>query len=158
MLGNKARTNWCFRKGLLKSVSPILKKSDEHIQKAKHNLKAADYNIKGGFSDWAISQTYYATYHALLAVLYRFGLESTNHECTISAVEGLIGTGKLKIDKKVIAFIRTTEQMKAKDAKSLREEFQYGTKTEASKAILDELLMNSKGMIEEIEIALQEER
>jgi len=41
----------------------------------KHNLRAADYNIKGGFSDWGVSQSYYAMYHSLLAVLFKLGYE-----------------------------------------------------------------------------------
>ena len=37
---------------------------------------------------------------------------------------------KIELDLMDVAFIRTTEQMKPKDAKSLREEFQYGTERE----------------------------
>ena len=55
-----------------------------------HNLRAADYNIKGDFSDWGVSQSYYSMYHSLLAVLFKLGYESKNHECTINAVEYLI--------------------------------------------------------------------
>jgi len=39
---------------------------------------------------------------------------------------------------KDIAFIRTTEQMTTKDAKSLREEFQYGTETTINEKLLSE--------------------
>lgn len=53
-----------------------------------------------------------------------------------------------------IAFIRTTEQMKMKDAKSLREEFQYGTKTSVNKEILSNLLKKSKEIVEKIEVIL----
>lgn len=72
-------------------------RSREHIEKAKHNLLAADYNVKGGFSDWAVSQAYYAMYHALLAILFKHGYESQNHECTITAVEYLIKIKKVKL-------------------------------------------------------------
>ena len=145
MLSSNARIKWCFGKNLLRKIQPSKKKADEHIQKAKHNLRAADYNISGGFSDWAVSQAYYAMYH---------GLESINHECTISAVENLIETDKVQLDKGIIAFIRTAEQMRTKDAKSLREQFQYGTKTEVNKIILNELLNKSKEVVEQIEIIL----
>jgi len=152
----KPKLDWCFRKEKLRTITRNNKKTEEHLEKAKHNLKAADYNIRGGFSDWAVSQAYYAMYHGLLAVLYKFGLESVNHECTIIAVENLIEQKKIKLDVQDIAFIRTTEQMTSKDAKSLREEFQYGTKTEVNKKIMDELLNRSKEVIEKIEIALSE--
>ena len=53
-------------------------------------------------------------------------------------------------------FIRTTEQMTTKDAKSLREEFQYGTKTDVNKVLLAELLQKSKEIVEKIEIMLND--
>lgn len=152
---NKSILNWCLsNQDRLKKIPPNNIKSKEHIEKAKHNLLAADYNIKGGFNDWAVSQAYYAMYHGLLAILYHFGYESKNHECTISAVEYLIEIKSIQLDIKDIAFIRTTEQMKMQDAKSLREEFQYGTKTDINKEILNSLIKKSKEIVEKIEVAL----
>ncbi len=155
MLRNKSRLDWCLSNSKRLSRIPVNNlKSKEHIEKAKHNLFAMDYNIKGGFNDWAVSQAYYAMYHGLLAVLYKFGYESKNHECTISAIEHLIETNKIEFDTKYIAFIRTTEQMKLQDAKSLREEFQYGTKTEVNKEILNNLVKRAKEIVEKIELIL----
>ncbi len=155
MLKIKSRLEWCLaNENRLKRIPTNNIKSKEHIEKAKHNLLAADYNIKGGFNDWAVSQAYYAMYHSLLAILYKFGYESKNHECTISAVEHLIETKRINLNKTDIAFIRTTEQMKMQDAKSLREEFQYGTKTEVNKEMLNHLIQRAKEIVEKIEIAL----
>ncbi len=154
---HKQKLDWCLAKETrMKKIKPNDKLSEEHINKAKHNLRAADYNIKGGFSDWGVSQSYYAMYHSLLAVLFKLGYESRNHECTINAVEYLTKEGKIVLDFKNIAFIRTTEQMTSKDAKSLREEFQYGTETTVNKKLLKELLENAKKVVEKIEIALSE--
>lgn len=154
----KPRLEWCLaKKSRLMRIPPNSIKAKGHIEKAKHNLLAADYNIKGGFSDWAVSQAYYAMYHSLLAMLYKYGYESKNHECTISAVEHLIETKKIRLDAKDIAFIRTTEQMKMQDAKSLREEFQYGTKTDVNEEILNVLLKKSKEIVEKIEVALSDQ-
>ena len=151
----KNRLYWCLSKeDRLKRIPTNNLKSKEHIEKAKHNLLAADYNTKGGFNDWAVSQAYYAMYHGLLAILYQFGYESKNHECTISAVEHLIETKKIRLDIKDITFIRTTEQMKTQDAKSLREEFQYGTKTEVNNEILNNLVNRAKEIVEKIEVVL----
>ncbi|MBU0907305.1 MAG: hypothetical protein KKD18_01300 [Nanoarchaeota archaeon] len=44
----------------MRRIKPNEKLSKEHIEKAKHNLKAADYNVQGHFDDWAVSQSYYA--------------------------------------------------------------------------------------------------
>ncbi len=95
-------------------------------------------------------------YHALLAILFKKGYESRNHECTFNTVEYLIEEGKINLDMKDIAFIRTTEQMTSKDAKSLREEFQYGTETAVNEKLLNELLENAKKVVEKIEISLRE--
>lgn len=154
---HEEKLNWCLaRETRLKRIKPSNKLSEEHIKKAKHNLEAADYNIKGGFSDWGVSQSYYAMYHSLLAMLFKMGYESKNHECTINAIEYLIEQEKINLDMKDIMFIRTTEQMTPKDAKSLREEFQYGTKTSVNEKLLKELLDNAKKVVEKVEIALSE--
>lgn len=154
---HEKKLNWCLaRETRMKRIKPNAKLSEEHIKKAKHNLKAADYNIKGKFSDWSVSQSYYAMYHSLLSILFKMGYESKNHECTINAVKYLIEQGKINIDMKDIAFVRTTEQMTSKDAKSLREEFQYGTETTVNEKLLEELLKNAKRIVEKIEIALNE--
>ena len=157
MSTREKKLNWCLaKKTRMKKIKPNDKLSEDHIKKAKHNLKAADYNIQGGFSDWGVSQLYYAMYHSLLSILFKMGYESKNHECTINTVEYLIKKGRINLDIKDIAFIRTTEQMTSKDAKSLREEFQYGTKTIVNEKLLKNLLDNAKDIVEKIEIVLNE--
>lgn len=154
---HESKLNWCLKsEKRMKRIASSSRISKEHIEKAKHNLKAADFNIQGWFSDWAVSQLYYAMYHSLLAVLFKKGFESKNHECTINAIEYLIEKKEIDLDKEDIAFIRTTEQMTQKDAKSLREEFQYGTKTEVNKVLLNELIKKSKEIVEKIEAILNE--
>ncbi len=155
MQSRKSKFGWCLAsEKRMKRVEPQNKLSKEHIEKAKHNLKAADYNIEGGFSDWAVSQAYYAMYHSLLAILFKKGFESKNHECTINAVEFMIENGDVNMDLEDIAFIRTAEQMTGKDAKSLREEFQYGVKTDVNKELLSLLIGKAKEIVEKVEIVL----
>ncbi|MFT4310905.1 MAG: HEPN domain-containing protein, partial [Candidatus Woesearchaeota archaeon] len=155
MLEHEKKLHWCLLKeSRMKKIEPNAKLAQEHIQKAKHNLRAADYNIKGGFSDWGVSQCYYAMYHSLLSILFKVGYASKNHECTINAIEYLIYEHKIDLDLKDIAFIRTTEQMTAKDAKSLREEFQYGTQTAVNEILLSNLLEQAKHIVQKVEIAL----
>ncbi|MBS3092303.1 HEPN domain-containing protein [Candidatus Pacearchaeota archaeon] len=157
MPNSKSKLDWCLAsEKRMKNILPNDKLSKEHIEKAKHNLKAADYNIKGHFDDWAVSQSYYAMYHALLAILFKKGFESKNHECTINTVEFLIEAKEINLNMEDLSFIRTTEKMTAKDAKSLREEFQYGTQTDVNKVLLAELLEKSKAIVEKIEVVLSE--
>jgi uncharacterized protein (UPF0332 family) len=151
----KDKLSWCLSKHtLMTKIPPNKELSEEHLNKAKHNLKAAAYNIQGGYEDWGVSQTYYAMYHSLLAILFRCGYESKNHECTITAVEYLQEQRIIAIDTQHLAFMRTTKQLTTSDAKSLREQFQYGTQTHVNKEILGELLYKAKNMLADVEITL----
>lgn len=153
----KSKIEWCLKKETrMKKIEPNSKLSKEHIDKAKHNLKAAKYNEEGNFEDWSISQTYYAMYHALLAILFKAGYESKNHECTIGTAELLIAKHNLTLTLKDIAIIRSTKQLTPKDAKSLREQFQYGTKTKANKELVTALIDKAKQFVEKAEVSLQE--
>ncbi|MEK6886107.1 MAG: HEPN domain-containing protein [Nanoarchaeota archaeon] len=157
MLKTKPKLDWCLdSEKRMRMIPPNNNLSKGHIAKARHNLNAADYNAKGGYDDWTISQAYYAMYHGLLAILFKKGFESKNHECTINAIEYLMETKQISFSKEDLAFIRTAEQMTTKDAKSLREEFQYGTQTVANKAVLSNMLKVSKDIVERIELMLNE--
>jgi len=152
---NKSKIDWCLEnEKRMRMIPPNNNLAKAHIIKSKHNLNAADYNVSGGFDDWAISQAYYAMYHGLLAILFKKGFESKNHECTINAIEYLIETNQINFSKEDIAFIRTTEQMTSKDAKSLREEFQYGIEIKANKILLSNLIKRAKEIVERTEIAI----
>jgi len=154
--------NWCLKQGEkddhkgLKRVKPDEGEVERHIKKAQHNLKAIDHNIKGGFKDWAVCAVFYSMYHSLLAVLSKLGYESRNQECTIIAVEYLIEKEKINLDKKYIEMIRRTSEMMPKDAKMLREEFQYGTDVEVDDEVLNLLKNNAKEFVEKIQILLEE--
>jgi len=153
----ESKLNWCLEnEKRMKKIKPNEILANEHIKKARHNLRAANFSFEGGFDDWAVSQSYYAIYHSLLAILFSKGYESKNHECTINAIEYLIENGKINLDFEDIAFIRTTEQMTNKDAKSLREEFQYGTKTKVNAELIKNLISKSKEIIEKVEVSLNE--
>lgn len=89
-----------------------------------------------------------------MAILLRKGYDSKNHECTLNTIEYLIETKTITLNIEDLLFIRSTEQMTSKDAKALREEYQYGTKTQVNKLILDELRKTSKDIVERIEIML----
>ena len=133
------KLEWCLRKAKnegekhrgLKEVKPDMDKSSKHIVKADHNLKAMLYLNKGGFSDWAVSASFYARYHCLLALLAKHGYESKNQECTFAAIENLIKNNKVSIDVKLLRKITSFEDdLEKEDLIKLREDFQYGSETE----------------------------
>lgn len=154
--------DWCLKQGEkgdhkgLRKTDSDKEESERHIKKALHNLKAMDHNIRGGFKDWAVSAAFYAMYHSLLAVLSMFGYESRNQECTITAIEYFIKNKRINLDQKYIEIIRRTSEMMPKDAKMLREEFQYGTEIEIDGEILNQLKNNAKEFVEKVQILLEE--
>ena len=101
----------------------------KHIIKAEHNLKAALYFEKGGFSDWSASAFFYCIYHCFLAILRKFGYESRNQECTIAVIDMLKEEGKIDIDEKFIDTLKITkaEEKHESNVIELRENFQYST-------------------------------
>ncbi|MFH1065651.1 MAG: hypothetical protein V1734_04070 [Nanoarchaeota archaeon] len=60
----------------------------------------------------------------------------------------------MEFEKSLIAWIRKTSQQIEKDAKELREEFQYGTKTNVSGGLLDIMEMQTKDFIYKTEVLL----
>jgi len=131
--------DWCLKKakkeleksklhrGLVKIAKDITL-SEKHIIKAEHNLKAAIYFEKGGFSDWSTSAFFYCIYHCFLAILRKFGYESRNQECTMAVIEMLKEEGKIEIDDKFIDPLKITkaEEMHESNIVKIRENFQYG--------------------------------
>lgn len=160
----KRKFHWCLEKGKtggrkhhgLRKIKPDAQEAENHIQKALHNLKAVDYNIKGGFGDWAVSAAFYAMYHSLLAILFKLGLDSRNQECTINTIDYFIKMGKIKLDPKYIAMIRRTDELMGSDAKALREEFQYGTEIEVEKEILENMQNNAKEFVESARVVFEQ--
>jgi len=135
---NKVR--WCISKAKRELETSTLhrglveKRQDmelgkKHITKAEHNLKAAIYFEKGGFSDWSVSAFFYCIYHCFLAILRKYGYESRNQECTIAVIEMLRDEGKIDIDKKYIDALKITNIQERHEGNiiSLRENFQYST-------------------------------
>ena len=137
------KVKWCLNKakreleksdlhrGLVK-VERNLELAEQHIIKAEHNLKAAIYFEKGGFSDWSASAFFYCVYHCFLAILRKFGYESRNQECTVAMIEMLKEENKIDIDEKFIDALKiaNVEEMQENNIIKLRENFQYGVDLE----------------------------
>ncbi len=153
---------WCLTKGRgrkhrgVRKIKPDIEEGRNHIEKALHNLRAMEHNIKGDFTDWAVSAAFYAMYHSLLAILYKLGYESRNQKCTINTVEHFIRKGKIRLDLKYIAMIKSADELMGTNAKTLREEFQYGTLTKVNKEVLNELKNNAKEFVEATQVAFEE--
>ncbi len=149
----KNKFEWCLKKGKeggngLIEVKPDLKEAKYHIEKAIYNLKVTESNINLGYSDWAISSAFYAMYHAVLALLYKIGYESTNQECSIHAIEHFILTKKIDLD---VRYIKMIDPDVENSIIKLRERFQYGTETTIDKETLALVKDNAKEFVEKFQ-------
>lgn len=166
MSHSKNKVEWCLKKaergikqrGLVK-VAPNAKKAREHIKKAEHNLRLM-LNLKAGeFSDWCAPAAFYAMYHALLAILAKFGYESGSQECTFALVSSLIEDGKIKMDKALLenmAKLDPGRQMEKETLTDIREEYQYGTKLSIEDKTYEELLDAVKKLLGESKRIIEE--
>ena len=122
----------CKRKKLILVVQPKEENIKGHIEKAKHYLKAADYNMQGNFQDVAVANAFYAMYHALLALLHKHGYEARAQECAINAVEYLIAEKKINLDMKYINRIRAADRSKGVDAEKFKRRASVRNKNQRS--------------------------
>ena len=155
------KVKWCLNKakreleeiglhrGLIKG-EPDMELAEKHIVKAEHNLNAALFFEKSGYSDWSASAFFYCLYHCFLAILRKHGYESRNQECTLAVIELLKEEGKVDIVNKFIDTLKITK-IKETDHSviKIREDFQYGVEIEFKrKEEFDELTKMCKEFID----------
>ena len=150
---HKNKFEWCLRRAKgggkgIKEIKPDLNEAKYHIDKALYNLKKMESDIEKGYSDWAVSSAFYAMYHAVLALLYKLGYESTNQECSINAIEYFILTERINLDVKYIKMIDPNVE---NSVINLRERFQYGSETKVGPEILDTARKNAKKFVEKFQ-------
>lgn len=140
---------WCLEKGKterkhrgIRIIEPDNEKTKEHLKKALHNLNfMKDVAKLGKYQDWIFPSAFYAMYHACLAILYYFGFESRNQECTFVIMEKLINERKIGLDMNYVNSLRNIgKSVETTDIRDLREEFQYGAKVKAEQEIIDNTL------------------
>jgi uncharacterized protein (UPF0332 family) len=153
------KLEWCLEKGKsggnkhrgLKKREPDAAESKTYLRKAEHNLDFADAVRRlGMYDDWVFPAAFYAMYHACLAILDFFGYESRNQECTFAALEELIKEGKISISEDDMSALRQAGERTSgvNDIRTLREDFQYGTKTKADKELVENAINAAKEFVE----------
>jgi uncharacterized protein (UPF0332 family) len=147
---------WCLDKGEkggskhtgLRKILPDKLESENQLKKAKSDLETMQYLYKGNKTDWVASTAFYAMYHSLLSVLYYLGYESRNQECTIILIENLIAENIIDLEQDYIDIIRNA---KNDDARSIREEMQYGSKTSMDDKRCISIMTQAKKFVSRIE-------
>ncbi len=161
------KVQWCLRKAEkegerhrgLKKINKDLTVANAHLVKAFRNLQVMNYLIEGGFSEWAMSASFYARYHCLLAILAVIGYESRNQECTFAAIEQLILQKKIKIelsDLHKIFLEEAKDKLEGNDLVHLREKYQYGLDTTVAEKEVQILRKETSEFIDKTRNAIKE--
>lgn len=80
-----------------------------HLEKAEHNLHAAQKMAENKFFDWQIVCAYYSMYHATMAALFLIGLDARSHECAIAAFEAFYISKK--VPKEYAEYLKNAKQL-----------------------------------------------
>jgi len=155
---------WCLRHGKggpkhkgIKKIGRSIGESQKQMRKAESDLDTMQYLYDGSKTDWLASAAFYAMYHSLLAVLYKIGYESRNQECTIAVIEKLMNDKTISLEQEYVSMIRSLQEGE-EDAKSVREEMQYGSETSLENERCAKLMDNAKRFVDRIKELLEEIR
>ncbi len=167
MSHQKNKVDWCLKKaekelkegkkhrGLV-IIKPNNELAKEHIKKAEHNLQVTLYLNNGGYTDWCSSSLFYTIYHCFLAILTKLGYESRNQECTFALISSFIEDKKININSMDLEKISSLDIATHEDtAISIREKYQYNTKTSLENKEYKKLLELAKKILDQTKGAIQ---
>ena len=94
---------WCLKdKNRLMKSKPDIEMAHKHLKKSEYNYGVLQSLETLKIYDWALNVGFYAIYHCFLAILMKYGYESKNQACTITALLSLIDEKKLDLDRDLI--------------------------------------------------------
>lgn len=71
----------CFRRGLLKRITPDMENARRSIELSMSNIEDADENLRIHRYRVVIVSSYTAMFHAARALLFKDGIKERSHEC-----------------------------------------------------------------------------
>ena len=135
-------------------LQPII--ADEikgHITKAEHNLVFVKDNIKLGHFDWCISGCYYASYHAVLALIMTRGYTSKSHLATLCVlIKEFYKKGIEKEDLEMIdlLFIDQQDLIFYVESKNKREDATYSSQRVYDKKLVENLRVKAVIFVDKV--------
>jgi len=101
---------WCLKhpKRLIK-IKPDSDLAQKHVKKSEYNYGVVQTLERLKIYDWAFNVGFYAVYHCFLAILSKYGYESRNQACTITALHTFINDKKLDLDKDMVTQFDTLD-------------------------------------------------
>ena len=149
----QAKINEFLKKEIIKEQPVILEEIKGHIAKAENNLIFVKDNIRLGHFDWCITGCYYASYHAVLALIMTKGYSSKNHLATLCML--IREFYKQGIDKEDIQlmdslFIDYHDLIFYVASKNKREDATYSSKRAYDKNMAEELRIKASLFIDKL--------
>ena len=135
-------------------LQPII--ADEikgHITKAEHNLVFVKDNIKLEHFDWCISGCYYASYHAVLALIMTRGYTSKSHLATLCVlIKEFYKKGIEKEDLEMIdlLFIDQQDLIFYVESKNKREDATYSSQRVYDKKLVENLRVKAVIFVDKV--------
>ena len=124
---------WCLKDARrLVKTKPDMELAHKHLKKSEYNYRVVQTLEKLKIYDWALNVGFYSMYHCFLAILAKYGYESKNQSCTITALLGLIEQNTLRLDKELILQFDTFEvdnDITSPTIRMKREVSTYGVET-----------------------------
>jgi len=119
---------WCLKdqRRLIKTRSN-LNLAQKHVKKSEYNYGVMQTLERLKIYDWAFNVGFYAIYHCFLAILAKYGYESRNQACTITALLSMINDKKLDLDKDLVAQFDTLDAEKNIINPTIRESRELST-------------------------------
>jgi len=142
-----------LRLNKIKKEIEIKELIEGHLEKADHNLKAADYNLKGDFNDWAVVSSYYAIYHASLALCALKGYSTKDYNATLLILIKEFYLNELNKEEFSIikkAFIEKEHILYYTEAKSKRQKASYSTQKLFDEKEVEELRKKAVNFVNKV--------
>ena len=119
---------WCLKdsRRLIKT-KPDMGLAQKHVKKSEYNYGVVQALEKLKIYDWALNVGFYSIYHCFLALLAKYGYESRNQSCTITALLTLINEKKLDLDKDLVIQFDTLDVEKNAVNPTVRESREIST-------------------------------
>ncbi len=142
-----------IKREIILKQSPDEAEINGHIEKAEHNLQFIKDNMKLGYNDWCITGCYYASYHAVLALIMTEGYASKNHFATLCIViKDFYKKGISKEDLEMIdrLFIDYQDLIFYVESKNKREDATYSSKRAYDKKGVEMLRVKTALFVDKI--------
>lgn len=119
---------WCLKyPNRLKKTKPNMNLAKKHLKKSEYNFEVMKELEESKRYDWALNAGFYSVYHCFLAILAKYGYESKNQSCSVTAILKLIDEGKLDFDRDLVLQFDTLEVNKEATKPTVRQSREIST-------------------------------